>query len=361
MVNPFTHDVPPARVIFANGAIDRVGQELARLGASRALVVAGGPEAEYADRIAGDLGERVAGRWSEVVMHVPVEVAARALDLAREVHADAVIAVGGGSSTGMAKAIAKETGLPILAVPTTYAGSEMTSIWGLTEGNRKTTGRDLRVLPRTVIYDPELTLSLPVDISAASGMNAMAHLVEGMYAPGVSPISFLQAEEGIRALAAGLPRVVDDPSDVAARGDALYGAWLAGWTLGTTGMGVHHKICHTLGGTYDLPHAPSHSAVIAYATEFNAAAAPEAMAGIVRGLNAGGIPCADAAQGIWDLATRIGAPTSLAPLGFTREDIDEAAGIVAEARPVNPQPVDVDGVRGILRAALGGERPGASS
>ncbi len=357
MVDAFIHDVPAARVVFENGAIALVGDELARLGASRALLIAGGPEAAYADRIATDLGDRVVGRFSDVVMHVPVEVAARARALAAEVQADALIAVGGGSSTGMAKAVAKETGLPILAVPTTYAGSEMTSIWGLTEGNRKTTGRDIRVLPRTVVYDPELTVSLPPDITAASGMNAIAHLVEGLYAPGVSPISFLQAEEGIRALADGLPRVIDDPGDLAARGDALYGAWLAGWTLGTTGMGVHHKICHTLGGTYNLPHAPSHSAVIAYATAFNAEHAPAAMAAIVRALNAGGIPCTDAAQGIWDLATRIGAPTSLAALGFENASIDEAAGIVAQARPLNPRPVDVDGVRGVLAAAIAGARP----
>ena len=361
MVDAFVHDVPAARVVFANGAVARVGEELGRLGVSRSLLIAGGPEAEYADRIAADLGDRVVGRWSDVVMHVPVEVATRAVAAANEAGADSLIAVGGGSSTGMAKAIAKETGLPILAVPTTYAGSEMTSIWGLTEGNRKTTGRDLRVLPKVVVYDPELTVSLPVDISAASGMNAIAHLVEGLYAPGVSPISFLQAEEGIRALAAGLPRVVEDPRDLDARGDALYGAWLAGWTLGTTGMGVHHKICHTLGGTYNLAHAPSHSAVIAYATDFNAPAAPEAMDAIVRALNAGGVPCSDPAQGIWDRAHRIGAPLALEPLGFTAGDIDDAAQIVADARPVNPRAVDVDGVRGILTAALAGGRPGAAA
>jgi alcohol dehydrogenase class IV len=278
--------------------------------------------------------------------------------LAVESGADSVIALGGGSSTGMAKAVARDTGLPILAVPTTYAGSEMTSIWGLTEGQRKATGKDPRVLPRTVVYDPALTVSLPVDISAASGMNAIAHLVEGLYAPGVSPISFLQAEEGVRALASALPRVVADPGDLAARGDALYGAWLAGWTLGTTGMGVHHKICHTLGGTYNLPHAPSHSAVIAYATAFNAEAAPAAMAAVVRALNAAGIACTDAAQGVFDLARAIGAPTSLVEIGFDPAAIDEAAGIVAAARPTNPRPVDLDGVRGLLAAACAGHRPG---
>ncbi len=358
MVAPFVHDVPAARVVFAPGSIARVGEELERMGCSRALLVSGGPEAQYADRISADLGERVVARFTEVVMHVPAEIAAKAVDLARSCGADSVIALGGGSSTGMAKAVAKETGLPILAVPTTYAGSEMTSIWGMTEGRRKTTGRDLRVLPRAVVYDPELTVSLPAQISAASGMNAIAHLVEGLYAPGVSPISFLQAEEGIRALASALPRVVEEPDDVEARGDALYGAWLAGWTLGTTGMGVHHKICHVLGGTYDLAHAPTHSAVIAYATDFNAEAAPTAMAAIVRALNAAGIPCTDAAAGIWDLATRIGAPTNLHDVGLDAAEVDAAAQIVVAGQPVNPRPVDEAGVRDLLLAALGGERPG---
>lgn len=360
MVTAFTHEVPAARVVFANGSITGVGDELERLGRSKALLVAGGSEAVFADRIERDLGGRVVGRFSDVVVHVPVEIAQVAVAEARRCGADSVIAVGGGSSIGMAKAIAKETGLPILAVPTTYAGSEMTSIWGMTEGRRKTTGRSLTVLPRAVVYDPELTVSLPVGISAASGMNALAHLVEGLYAPSVSPISFVQAQEGIRALASALPRVVDDPADLDARGDALYGAWLAGWTLGTTGMGVHHKICHTLGGTYDLPHAASHSAVISHATAFNAAHAPEAMRAIVTSLNSAGVSCSSAAEGIWMLADRIGAPTSLRDVGFDIDAVEETAAIVVDARPINPRPVDLDGVRGLLIAAYDGARPGAS-
>ena len=274
----------------------------------------------------------------------------------------AIMIVGGNidhATRVLTTAIALETGLPILAVPTTYAGSEMTNIWGLTEGRRKTTGRDPRVLPRTVIYDPELTVSLPLDIAVASGMNAIAHLVEGLYAPGISPVMALQAEEGIRALASALPRLAANPGDLTARGDALYGAWLAGWTLGTTGMGIHHKICHTLGGTYNLPHAPSHSAVIAYATDFNAGHAPAAMAAITRALNAGGIPCDNPAQGIWDLADRIGAPLSLQALGFELGSIDEATAIVVDAQPTNPRPVESDGVRALLIAAYEGTRPGA--
>lgn len=353
----FVHDVPASRVVFANGAIDQVSAEVDRLGCSRVLLVSGGPEAQYASIIEQQLGDRLAARFTDVVMHVPVEVVATAVALARESMADCLIALGGGSSTGMAKAVALELGLPILAVPTTYAGSEMTSIWGLTENNRKTTGRDPRVLPKTVIYDPALTVSLPVEISAASGMNALAHLVEALYSPGISPISFMQAQEGVRALAVALPKVVANPTDLEARSDALYGAWLAGWALGTTGMGVHHKICHVLGGAYNLPHAPMHSAVLAYATAFNNDFAPAAMDALVEGFTDAGMSVRSAADGVWQLASSIGAPTSLTSVGFDPSSVDEAAQVIVGGRPINPRPVELDGVRALLVAACEGSRP----
>ncbi len=359
-MDDFVHDSPASRVVFAIGSLARVPEELQRLGASRAMLISGGPEAQYAAALEDQLGGVVVARFSDVVMHVPATIGDAAVGVAEQAGADALIALGGGSSTGTAKAVALRTGLPILAIPTTYAGSEMTDIWGLTENNRKVTGRDARVRPRTVVYDPELTLSLPADISAASGMNALAHLVEGLYAPGVSPISRLQAEEGVRALVDALPRVVDDPGDIAARSDALYGAWLAGWTLGTTGMGIHHKICHVLGGAYDLPHAPMHSAVLSYAAAFNAAYAPGAMNSIRSSFAAAGIDDADPASAIWDLATRIGSPTSLAFVGFDPERIDEAAEQIVAGKPKNPRPVDLDGVRALLRAAYDGTRPAGS-
>lgn len=359
-MHPFVHDVPASRVVFGPGSLAQVGVEVERLGGTRVMLIAGGPEAAFAPAIQAQLGDRVAARFSDVTMHVPVEVARRAGDEARAAGVDLLLSLGGGSSTGTAKAVALESGLPILAVPTTYAGSEMTSIWGLTENSRKTTGRDPRVLPRTVVYDPELTLGLPADLSAASGMNAMAHLVEALYSPGISPISFLSAREGVRALASALPRVVADPGDLDARSDALYGAWLAGWALGTTGMGVHHKICHVLGGAYNLPHAPMHSAVLSHAAAFNLSAAPEAMAAVAGALAEAGIAAPDAAVGLWELERLIGAPTSLADVGFEASDIEEAATLVVEGRPVNPREVDLDGVRALLAAATRGERPVAA-
>lgn len=353
----FVHDVPASRVVFAAGALAQVPAEASRLGGQRIMLIAGGPEAALAQPLAQALGERIVATFAEVTMHVPVEVAQAAVGVAIDAQADLLLSLGGGSATGTAKAVALQTGLPILAVPTTYAGSEMTSIWGLTQDQRKTTGRDPRVLPRTVVYDPVLTLGLPAELSAASGMNAMAHLVEALYAPGISPISFMQAAEGIRALADALPRVVADPADLDARSDALYGAWLAGWALGTTGMGVHHKVCHVLGGAFNLPHAPMHAAVLPYATDFNADDAPQAMAAIVQALNRAGIASSCAGGGLFDLSQRIGAPTSLLEVGFDPAGIDEAVELVVAGQPVNPRQVDRAGVEGLLKAAVAGKRP----
>lgn len=338
------------KVVFAVGALGRAAGEVRGLGASRVLLIAGPSAAGPADAIAAELGPALAARIDDVVMHVPQEAADAAT--ARGATADAIVCVGGGSAIGLGKAVARATGAPIVAVPTTYAGSEMTSIWGRTSGGRKVTGRDPRVLPRVVVYDPELTLSLPVPVSAASGMNALAHCVEGLYAPGGSAATALLAEEGIRALASALPRVVAAPADRGARTDALYGAWLAGWTLGTTGMGVHHKICHVLGGSYDLPHAAVHSAVLPYAAAYNAGHAPGALARAARALRA-----PDAATGLWELARAIGAPAALKDLGFLPDQAGPAADLVCAAEPVNPRPVEPAGVRALLLAACAGDRP----
>jgi len=353
----FVHEVPASRVVFGTGSISQVAAEASRLGGRRIMLIAGGPEAELAAPIETDLADRIVTRFTQVTMHVPVEIADAAVRQARAESVDLLLSLGGGSATGTAKAVALQTGVPILAVPTTYAGSEMTSIWGLTEVQRKTTGRDPRVLPRTVVYDPVLTLGLPADLSAASGMNAMAHLVEALYAPGISPISFMQAREGVRALADALPRVVADPGDLQARSDALYGAWLAGWALGTTGMGIHHKVCHVLGGAYNLPHAPMHAAVLPFAAQFNADHAERAMAAVVSALNEAGIPATSAAAGLFDLSCAIGAPTSLTAVGFDPDWIPQAVDLIVAGQPVNPRQVDATGVEGLLRAAVAGERP----
>jgi maleylacetate reductase len=348
----FVYDIPASRVVFGAGRIRQVPDEVERLGAERVALIAGGREKKYADELAAALGSRLVDRIGEVVMHVPAALATAASERVEQSSADLMVCLGGGSAIGLAKAVALRTGLPILAVPTTYAGSEMTPIWGLTDGGRKTTGRDHTVLPATVVYDPELTTSLPTDISAASGMNALAHLVEGLYAPDASPVTAVLAEEGIRALADALPRVVVAPRDLDARTDALYGAWLAGCVLGTAGMGLHHRICHVLGGAYDLPHAGTHSAVLPFVTAYNAPAAPAAMVRAARALGA-----QDPARALWELAGRIGAPTSLAQVGLDPDRIQEAARLVVETPPANPRPVDRAAVHELLRAAHAGMSP----
>lgn len=352
----FTYEALPNRIIFGPGSIEQLAQEVERLGASRVLVLCTPGQRHLAEDVAARLGHLAAGIYDRAVMHVPVETAEDARREVRRLQADCCVAVGGGSTIGLGKAIALVTDLPIVAIPTTYAGSEMTPIWGLTEGGLKKTGRDKRVLPKTVIYDPSLTVSLPASIAGPSGVNAVAHCVEALYAPDGNPVVSLMAEEGIRALAASLPVVVKEPGNLGACSQALYGAWLAGASLGTVSMGLHHKLCHTLGGSYSLPHADVHAVVLPHATNYNADAAPEAMRCIARALGAD-----DAAGGIYDLARAVGAKTSLKELGMQEGDLDEAAEIATRDPYSNPAPVTREGVRKLLEDAYHGLRPGTSA
>lgn len=352
----FVYEALPGRVVFGPGSARReLADAVAALAVERLLLVAAAPEAALAEELAAPLGERVVARFDGVRPHVPVEVAAAAVAAAREADADAVLSIGGGSTTGTAKAVALATGLPIVAVPTTYAGSEMTPVWGSTEGGVKTTGRDLKVLPRLVVYDPELTFSLPAGITAASGMNALAHCVEALYAPGRNPVTSLIALEAIEALGHSLPGAVATPDDPRARGGALYGAWLAGSAFAVAGSGLHHKICHKLGGAFDLPHAETHSVVLPHVVAFQQPAAAELMDRVAAALGAapGG-----AAGALYDLAAGLGVPPSLAAIGMPPDGIERVVEPILAAAPAdNPRPLDADDVRAILAAAYAGERP----
>ena len=347
----FTHVSFPARVVFGAGSVARLPQEAEKLGARRVLVLSTPGRAADVKRLAATLGERYAGLYDKAVRHVPVEVADDARRAAKAVHADCCVVVGGGSTIGLGKAIALTTGMPVLAVPTTYSGSEMTWVQGFTEGGRKRTQADAQMLPKTVIYDPELTLGLPPETSAASGMNAIAHCVEALYAKEANPIVSLMAEEGIRALAASLPLIVRNPLDREARSEALYGAWLGGMAL-NTGIALHHKLCHTLGGTWNLPHAETHAIVLPHAVRYNRDAAPEAMARIARAIGA-----EDAAGGLYDLEVKLGLKLRLADLGVAEGDLGRAARIALEAPYPNPAPVTYEGVLALLRNAHAGTRP----
>ncbi|HMA90082.1 MAG TPA: maleylacetate reductase [Burkholderiales bacterium] len=350
----FVYTAYAARVVFGEGAIAQLPAELERLGAQRALVLSTPEQAASVRAVAARLGSRAAGVYDRAAMHVPLEIAEDARRVARELGADCCVTVGGGSTTGLGKAIALVSSLPIIAVPTTYAGSEMTPIYGLTEAGMKRTGRDARVLPKTVIYDPALTLTLPPALSAASGMNAIAHCVEALYAHDGNPIVSLMAEEGIRALAAALPVIVGDPSDMKARSEALYGAWLAGVSLGTAGMALHHKLCHTLGGSFNLPHAETHAIVLPHAARYNRDAAPAAMARVARALGAPDAPC-----GLYDLEAKLGLSMRLSEIGMREADLERAAKIASESPYPNPRPVEYQGVLALLRGAYEGRRPEA--
>ncbi|WP_371142993.1 maleylacetate reductase [Burkholderia cepacia] len=352
----FIYQARPARVIFGAGSLDHLEREVLELGAQRALVLCTPEQRDLAQHIVERLGARAAGLYDRATMHVPIKIARDAQAFARSCGADCAIAIGGGSTIGLGKAIALESSLPILAIPTTYAGSEMTPIYGLTEGGIKRTGSDARVLPKTVIYDPALTVTLPVELSVTSGLNAIAHAAEGLYANNANPVMSLVAEEGIRALARGLPGVRRNTADLGARGDALYGAWLCGMVLGNVGMALHHKLCHTLGGSFNLPHAPTHTVVLPHALAYNAAHAPDAMQRIARAIGTN-----DAARGLYALALDNGAPVSLKAIGMQEADLDRAADLAAANPYWNPRPIERDGLRALLQDAFDGNLPGSTA
>jgi maleylacetate reductase len=354
LVKEFTYTSAAARVIFGVGSLSHLEREVQLLG-SRALVLCTPEQVDTASRVVQRLGERAAGLFAEAAMHVPIETARLAREKARQLGADCVVAVGGGSTIGLGKAIALDQAagsLPVLAIPTTYAGSEMTPIYGITEAGTKKTGKDLRVLPRTVIYDPELTLTLPVQLSMTSGLNAIAHSAEGLYAQDSNPIMALMAEEGIRALAVALPLIRLQPLDLEARAQAQYGAWLCGTVLGNVGMALHHKLCHTLGGSFNLPHAETHSVVLPHALAYNAAAIPGALAAMRRAMS-----CDDPPRALFELGARLGVPSSLSALGMPEAGIARAAEIATQNPYWNPRPIEREAIEQLLRRAWKGQAP----
>ena len=347
----FIHETLPSRVVFRAGALEDLASETARLG-SRALVICTPGRKVLGEHCAGLLGSAAIAVYDKALMHTPGDSVRAAVTRATQLDADCLVAIGGGSTIGLAKAIAFEKRLPILAVPTTYSGSEVTPIWGYTENGVKHVARDAHTQPRTVIYDPLLTLKLPPGVSGPSGVNAIAHCVEALYSETANPLVSQMAEEGIRALGRSLPIVVKEPGNVDARSDALFGAWLGGCVLAAVGMALHHKLCHVLGGAFNLPHAETHTVVLPHATAYNSAAAPEAMNRIARALGT-----SDAAQGLFDLNVAIGARVSLKDLGMPESGIDHAVSLAIRAPYYNPAPVTADGIRRLLTNAWQGHRP----
>ncbi len=342
----------PAQIVFGPGARVRVGELLDSFGRKRALVLSTPQQTDMADEVVKTLGGRAAGTFAKAAMHTPVEISEEAVAAAEKVRADCLVAVGGGSTTGLGKAVALRTGLMQIVIATTYAGSEVTDILGQTEKGAKTTLRDRKILPNAVIYDPELTTGLPVSLSVTSALNAMAHAAEGLYASNRNPVASLMAGEGLRALHHALPGIVANPADIDARSEALYGAWLCGTVLGSVAMALHHKLCHVLGGSFDLPHAETHAVLLPHTIGFNALAAADELKPLTA------IVGAPAGAGLFDFARTVGAPASLRELGFKESDVDRAAKIATANPYENPRPFDEADIRKLLKTAWAGDRPG---
>lgn len=352
MPDPFVYEQRASRVVFGPGVAALLPDELDRAGIDRVVLVATEAARGDAERLAVALGARLAGRIDAVRRHVP---AARAEDARRRVEelgARGIVSLGGGSATGAAKAVALTARVPVVALPTTYSGSEMTPIWGITSDGEKRTGVDPIVQPGLVLYDPELSRDLPLDLTAASVANALAHCVEAVWAAGASRLTEVQAVEGARALRDGLRGVVLDAEDLWARGELLYGSCLAGAVLAAAGTGLHHKLCHLLGGAYDLPHAETHAAVLPQVTALNAPAVPDAAARLAAAIGAD-----DLAAGLFDLFAEAGVPTGLRELGLAETEVEAAAARIAAADLDNPVGLDEATLRTVLGRAWAGERP----
>ncbi|MEU5598454.1 maleylacetate reductase [Streptomyces sp. NPDC020298] len=337
--------------MFGTGTRAQLADEIESLGCRRALLLATPGMDDVVDTVRSHLGPYDHGLFDGAAMHTPVEVTEKAIEAVRKAGADCVVAVGGGSAIGLGKAIALRTDLPQIVLPTTYAGSEVTPVIGETSEGRKATQRTLAVLPETVIYDAELTLGLPAPVSAASGVNAMAHAAEALWSPDHNPLTSALAEQSLRALSRALPKIVAVPDDLGARTDALYGSWLAGTCLATVGMALHHKLCHVLGGMFDLPHALTHAVVLPYVVAFNAPAAPAAVGRIADAI---GTDANDAASTLRDFTENLGLPASLHELGMPEDGIDHVTAQLLDSPYANPRPLDFESLRVLVTDAWSG-------
>lgn len=351
-VQSFEYTGLPFRVVFGLGSVQKLGAELELAGIRRPLLLCSHGGRKRAESWMSAAGLSLAGVFDGARMHVPVETRRAAGEAHAASGADGAIALGGGSTIGLAKVMAKDLACPYVAVPTTYSGSEMTPIWGLTEEGQKRTGRDPKVLPQAVIYDPELTLGFAPKVAGPSGINAIAHCVEALYGENANPATDAIAEKGIRLLGQALPQISSQPEDLEARGEALLGAWLAGLSLASVGMGLHHKICHVLGGAYDLDHARTHTIVLPHALHYNRHAAPEALSVVAAGLGE-----QDAPSALYQLARSVNAPLALRDIGLRENQLDEAAKLATGSAYANPAPVTQEGVRALLENAFHGRPP----
>ena len=341
-------------VRFAPGAVDLVAEEIAALGCSRALVLTTKEQAANGVALVAQLGAVAVGHYAGAVMHTPTDVTKHAMGLVASSGADCVVALGGGSTIGLGKALTLRTGMKQVVIPTTFAGSEVTPILGQTEKGEKTTLTDAKVRPAAILYDPNMICTLPPTLAISSALNAVAHATEGLYARDRNPMSSLMAVEGIRAFVSALPSIQADPTNLRAWAEGQYGAWLCGTVLGQVGMSLHHKLCHVLGGSFGLPHAETHAVILPHAIAYNEAAVPELLAPV-----AAIFGTRTAADGLATFAKSLGAPTSLQALGLTEAQQERAAELALSRPYWNPRPLERLALRGLMYRAWSGEPPAA--
>ena len=348
------YNATPPRILFGSGSVSQIDAEVQRLGAHRALIISTPGRSRLADSIAPMLGKNFAGVLSEAISQVPIELAIRGRKQVAELGADCLIAVGGGASIGLAKGVALELGIPVIAIPTTYSGSEMTGFCGITIHGIKRMHTSLNMLARTVIYDPELTLELPCEVSAASAMNALAHCIDAAVVNTCSPIIAQAAYEGARVIMNSIGRVAKYPADIEARTEALYGAYLSGAAL-TGGFALQHGLAHVLGGSFNVSHGLSHALVLPHVTAFHAQHFPHMMEPVAHAM---GVPVSQLGIAVFELLVQTGLPTGLSQVGFIRADLDRAADITIETdNGQTPIRLTRAMVRNLLEATYLGVRP----
>ncbi|PWN92570.1 Dehydroquinate synthase-like protein [Acaromyces ingoldii] len=369
-MRPFVYAVAASRVVFGRGSLKaQLEGEVAQLGAKRVLVITTPHQRDIGEEVSSLLGARFTALYSNATMHTPVEVTEDALKVVSEKNIDCLVAVGGGSTIGLAKALAYRTDLLQIVVPSTYAGSEATSILGQTEKGAKTTLVSPKVLPEVIVYDVDLTLTLPKVMSLTSGVNAIAHSIETLYSAKSNPFIDLLAVEGIQVMMRSLAKLGSEPDDIEARSDALYAAWACGMCLGNGGgTALHHKICHTIGGMLNTPHAETHAIVLPHALQYNYAYLnKDSRRNLGRAfglavneeggrdqLEREGV---EMAQKIFDIVQNGGAPTSLAALGVKSSDLEPVAEAAAKAPYPNPAPLEGPRLLELLHRAHLGSRP----
>jgi maleylacetate reductase len=350
MISNFSYRSDPIRIVFGAGAVAALRAETEFHKISRLVVLCSPTRADFARRVTAPVADRFVGFCDTAGQHMPRDAFEHIVGEMKRLNADGFVVIGGGSPIGLAKAAAATTGLPYIAIVTTYSGSEMAARWYIGVADNRVNGESVAALPATAIYDPELTLDLPPAISAASGMNAMAHAVESLYGIDTNPVVQAMAEKAVRLLGASLPRVIENPRDIEARTDALYAAWLAANFRAQ--VGLEHAIAQRVRQWFNLDHARTHAVATPYAVGFNAAAAPDAMTRIARALGA-----KDAARGLYDLNVKLGLPTGLRDLGLKEADIGRAVEVVAAVKIAHPKTVSMADLLNVISQAYAGAPP----